>query len=295
MILDKLWVQLAILTFLGFIWGTSFILMKIGLMSFSNEQVGALRILFASLALLPWALKYLKDIRRKDIIPLLVVGLIGSFLPAFLFTKAQTKIDSAVAGMLNSLTPVFALLVGILFYKLRFKWWQYSGVFIGLIGALGLISSGKSLDLSQINNYAFFIILATLCYGISVNVLKAHLQHLTGRQTSSISFFFLLPLATAYLLTMNFTQALQTQDWLLHLGAIAILGVVGSAFALFIMYSLVRHVTPVFATSTTYIIPIFAIMWGVIAGESITFLHIISILVILTGVWLTNWNKPIKK
>ena len=288
MLLEKRWFQLATILFLGFIWGTSFILMKTGLKSFTNEQVAAMRILFAALALLPWAIRYIRTISKKDLIPLLVVGLVGSFIPAFLFTKAQTRIESAVAGMLNSLTPFFTLIIGLIFYKLRFKWWQYAGVFVGLAGAIGLIGSGESLSFDHINNYAFFILIATLCYGISINVVKAHLTHLSGRQITSLSFFFLLPFAIIYLLTMDFSPAFQTPDWGFHLGAVMLLGVMGSAFALFILYSLVRHVTPVFASSTTYIIPIFAIMWGFMDGEVITAMHIISIGLILFGVYLTN-------
>ena len=187
---ERRWFQYAILLFLAFIWGSSFILMKIGLKSFSSPQVAAIRMLSASLVLLPYSIKHLKTVSKKDIKYLLIAGFIGSFIPAFLFTKAQTRIDSALAGMLNSLTPVFTLIVGLLFHKTKTRWMQVLGLLLGLAGALGLISSGKNVSLQNINSYAFFIVAATTCYAININVVKKHLTHLKGVQITSISFFF---------------------------------------------------------------------------------------------------------
>jgi drug/metabolite transporter (DMT)-like permease len=146
--------------------------------------------LSASLVLLPLSIRHLKGITRKELFYLLIAGFIGSFLPAFLFTKAQTRIDSALAGMLNSLTPVFTLLIGpagVSSHQTR--WMQVIGVIIGLIGAMGIISSGETIALRNVNSYAFFIVAATTCYAINVNVVKTHLTHLTGMQITSISFF----------------------------------------------------------------------------------------------------------
>ncbi|HBH48905.1 MAG TPA: EamA family transporter, partial [Bacteroidales bacterium] len=169
---ERRWFQYAILLFLAFIWGSSFILMKVGLKSFSSPQVAAIRMLSASLVLLPLSIRHLKGITRKELFYLLIAGFIGSFLPAFLFTKAQTRIDSALAGMLNSLTPVFTLLIGLLFHRTKTRWMQVIGVIIGLIGAMGIISSGETIALRNVNSYAFFIVAATTCYAINVNVVK---------------------------------------------------------------------------------------------------------------------------
>ena len=102
-----------ILFFLAFIWGSSFILMKKGLVAFTDQQVAALRLFIAFLTLLPFLFKAIIDLRKIQIIPLLIIGLFGNGLPAFLFTKAQTTLDSSFVGILNSLTPIFTLLVGI--------------------------------------------------------------------------------------------------------------------------------------------------------------------------------------
>lgn len=284
----KPWFQLTILILLAFVWGSSFILMKIGLKSFSSEQAAGIRMLLASLVLLPYSIKNLKFLQRKDLPSLLVAGFVGSFIPAFLFTKAQTQIDSALAGMLNSLTPLFTLLVGILFFKTKFKWLQTIGLVVGLIGALGLITSGKELNFGSINSYALLIVLATSFYGININTIKAKLSHLSGVQITSLSFFFTGPAALIYLLTTDFQPVFATPNWPLHFLALAALGIIGTAMAMLLMNSLIRHISAVYASSVTYIIPIFAIFWGVVDGENITLLHLTYMSGILLGVYLIN-------
>lgn len=284
----KRWFQISLLLFLAFIWGSSFILMKIGLRSFSSPQTAAIRIFMASLVLLPYGIKNLRTLKKKDLFPILVAGFVGSFIPAFLFTKAQTQIDSALAGMLNSLTPIFTLVVGLLFHRTKTGWKQLAGLLLGLVGALGLISSGKEVAFSNINSYAFFIVAATTCYAFNVNIVKSRLTHLSGIQITSLSFFFVGPAALIVLLTSDLEAAMQSSDWLLHFGALALLGIVGTALAMLLMNSLIRYVPAVLAASVTYIIPIFAILWGLMDNEIVTYLHIIFMGIVLFGVYLIN-------
>ncbi len=280
--------QYLILLFLALIWGSSFILMKIGLKSFSSAQAACIRIFLASLVLLPYSIKHLKNLHRKDLKYLLVAGFFGSFIPALLFMKAETRIDSALAGMLNSLTPVFTLVVGILFFKTKTRWLQVLGILVGLIGALGLISSGKNISFGNINTYAFFIVAATICYAININTVKTYLTHLKGIQITSLSFLFIGPVSLIYLLTTSFEPVIHSEGWIIHLIALAILGILGTAFAMLIMNSLIRYTSAVFASSVTYIIPIFAIIWGLLDHEIITWLHISFMVIVLLGVYLIN-------
>lgn len=287
----KKWFQFTLILVLAFVWGSSFILMKIGLKSFNSVQAASLRIGFASLFLLPYSIKSLKHLKRKDLKSLLIAGFLGSLIPAFLFTKAQTRIDSALAGMLNSLTPVFTLVVGLLFFKSHFKWAQVIGLILGLAGATGLITSGGEMSLGQVNSYALFIVLATLCYGININEVKARLTHLSGVQITSLSFLFIGPVAITYFLTTDIQGAMQHEGWPVHFGALALLGILGTAMAMLVMNTLIRYTSAVFASSVTYIIPIFAILWGVMDGEVITLFHLIFMGVILLGVYLINRKK----
>ena len=279
---------------LAFIWGSSFILMKIGLKSFTPDQAGALRIVLASLVLLPVSLGQLKNLQRKDVPSLLVAGFVGSFFPAFLFMIAETRIESSLAGMLNSLTPVFTLLVGLLFHKTVFRSMQAAGLLLGLAGATGLILAGEGFRLGTVNGYAFYIVLATCFYAISINQIKSKLTHLTGIQVTALSFLFIGPAALVYLLTTDLGAVAVHPDWPMHLLALAALGMIGTAFAQLLMNSLIRYSSAVAASSVTYVIPIFAILWGVLDGEQVTLLHLLCMALILSGVYLIS-PKGVKK
>ena len=284
---NKAW-QWAILLFLSLIWGTSFILMKRGLESYSNTQVAAFRIFFSFVFMLPITIKNIKVISRDNIRSLIIVGMIGFAIPAFLFTKAQTRIDSSLAGMLNSLTPLFTLVVGILFYRSHTRWVNIAGLLMGLIGAIGLMWNGDMNIFKGINAFALFIVVATICYGINVNEIKFKLVNLSSLEITSLAFLFTGPIAGIYLLFTDFTPVSETPDYLMNLAYIAILALFSSVIAVLIFNHLIKYTTTLFATSVTYIIPLFAIMWGTIDGESIRLIQLIWITVILLGVYLVN-------
>ncbi len=288
---EKRWFQFAILLLLAFIWGSSFILMKIGLKSFTSNQAAGIRMLLASLVLMPYSIKNLKYLKKKDVKSLLVAGFFGSFIPAFLFTKAQTRIDSSLAGMLNSLTPVFTLVVGILFYRAKSGWRQIFGLFLGILGASGLILSTNGYRIEEVNSYAFFVVIASSCYAFNINEVKARLSHLSGTQITSLSFFLLGPTALIYLSTSDFSPVMENENWLLHFSCLAALGVVGTAAAMLLMNSLIRRTTALMASSVTYVIPVFAIVWGFVDGENITVFQLLFMVLILFGVYLINKRK----
>ena len=284
---NKAW-QWAILLFLSLIWGTSFILMKRGLESYSNTQVAAFRIFFSFVFMLPITIKNIKVISRDNIRSLIIVGMIGFAIPAFLFTKAQTRIDSSLAGMLNSLTPLFTLVVGILFYRSHTRWVNIAGLIMGLIGAIGLMWNGDMNIFKGINAFALFIVAATICYGINVNEIKFKLVKLSSLEITSLAFLFTGPIAGIFLLFTDFEPVTKTPDYLLNLAYIAILALFSSVIAVLVFNHLIKFTTTLFATSVTYIIPLFAIMWGTIDGESIRLIQLIWITVILLGVYLVN-------
>jgi len=274
--------------FLSLIWGSSFILMKKGLESYSFTQVAAFRLFFSFLFMLPLSIKNYRIITRENIDSLLVVGLVGFAIPAFLFTKAQTQINSSLAGMLNSLTPLFTLIIGLIFYKSKVKGMNVLGIIIGLIGALGLIWNRDIKILEGINLYAVFIVIATICYGINVNVLKYKLSNLTPVEITSVSFLFVGPIGGIYLLFTDFSGVTQTDHYILNLIYIAILALFSSVIAIIIFNALIRYTTAIFAASVTYIIPLFAILWGLFDGEQITLFQLMWMIVILIGVYLVN-------
>lgn len=287
---------------LALIWGSSFILMKKAMGTeenpiFSDTQVGALRIVIAGLALLPVALRNLPRLKNiKNILPLAIVGLCGNFFPAFLFTYAETGISSGYAGMLNSCTPIFAILIGVIIFKDKLSNRQILGVGIGTIGVVGLSLAGNNLSSAGNWTHIISIILATLCYGISVNTIKNKLQHLKSTEIASLAFFLLLvpSIVISFLVGAHKTIAFHP-DGISGLTYIIILSVVGTAFALILFNRMIANSSIVFASSVTYLIPIVATFIGLAVGEEIVPLQIIMMLVLISGVFIANFNAKTKK
>lgn len=286
----KRW-QWSAMLFMAVVWGGSFILMKRGMDALSYVQVAALRIFFSFLILLPTAIRSLKVVTRKNIGPLITCGLIGNFIPAFLFTLSETEITSSLAGILNALTPFFTLIAGALFFKHKPGKFQYTGVGIGFIGAALLITNGRFQSLGHINPYALLVILATIMYGINGNIIRYRLSSLSGVQITSLMFFFVGIPAGGILLGSDFSAAYQSPLFWRSIIATFILAAFGSVITLFIFNNLIMYTGAIFASSVTYIIPFFALLWGALDNEPIGMLHIISLTVILLGVYLSSLKR----
>lgn len=285
------WILLIVLSL---IWGSSFILIKKSLIGFPASVVGGLRVVFAALFLLPWAFKNLRELSKDELKYLFVVGMSGSLIPAILFAYAETQLDSSIAGVLNSLTPMFVLIIGAVFFSQGFGVYSVSGVLLGLVGSVFLIFGFSIESLSDINFYAFFVILATVLYGLNLNIIKYKLLRVKPVQITSVSVTMVLPLATAYL--VFFTPVLHIQhfsDKIYSFGAIATLGVMGTGVALLLFNKLVKVSSTLFTSSVTYLIPIVAILWGILDGESLLFNHYIGLIFILSGILMIN--RPPKK
>ncbi len=283
------------------IWGSSFILMKLGMYAAPNVpaltavQVAAIRILSAGLVLLPFAINAFRRIPRALIGHLAVAGLLGSFLPAFLFCIAETKIDSALTAMINSATPIFAILCAAVVFKKVIPQNQVWGVVIGFAGCISLFYSKRS-ESAQNLLYAGLVILATICYGINVNFVKQKLSQLNARDITAASFaIFVLPSAAILYGSGYFHLPLLEPVYVKATIASAVLGIVGTAFATIIFYSLVKMVSPVFASLVTYGIPLVAIGWGLLYGEEIGISQVIALVIILCGVYIASLSKTAVK
>ena len=275
------------LIFLAIIWGSSFILMKKGLESYSYIQVAGLRLFIAFLSLLPFIYNAFKKVGRKHWIPIIITALLGNGIPAFLFTKAQTHLASSFVGILNSLTPIFTLLLAIFFFKAKTSRANMLGVIIGLYGAF-LLSSSNLINITINIKYTLLIIIATLSYAISVNVIKKYLYDLDAISISALAFLFIGPISGIYIYDNNIIYILSSQDGIKALIYIIILAVVGTSFAVVIFNKLIKESSVIFASSVTYIIPVIAIIWGIADNEEILIHHIIGTIIILCGVYLVN-------
>lgn len=291
--LNKAHWQWILLIFLAFIWGSSFILMKKGLESYDNFQVASLRILISFIFLSPIIVRNFKMIKKNQWWRIILAGLLGSGIPAFLFTTAQMKISSSLSGMLNSLVPLFTVIIGLLFFKMELRKMKIIGVLVGLIGALGLLNSTGNLSVDNEEMiYGSLVVLATICYATNVNFIKVQLTEVSALNITSFGFLLMGPLTAAYLFSTDFIEITTTDPKApLNLFFIALLSIFGTAMAVILFNMLIKRVSAVFASSVTYMIPVFAIIWGLVDGESIGIYQFLFIGIILSGVYMVNRER----
>jgi drug/metabolite transporter (DMT)-like permease len=244
----------------------------------------------AGLTLLPWSLRSFRNLKEtKDLLPLAIVGLCGNFFPAFLFTYAETGLSSGYTGMLNSFTPIFAIIIGFTFFKNRLNTYQIIGLIIGTIGITSLSLSGEESDLQGSFLHIGAVILATLCYAISMNTIKFKLSHLKGLEITSMAFsLVLIPGIILTLVTDAATVFSTSEHALTGLTYITILSVVGTAFAVFIFSVLIARSSLLFSSSVTYLIPIFAALIGLMFHEKLNVMQFISMGIVLVGIYVAN-------
>lgn len=278
----------ALMLVLALIWGSSFILMKRGLEAFSSSQVAALRIFIAFLFIIPFSFRYVKKAESKDWYKFMAIGLCGNFIPAFLFTAAETGISSSLTGMLNGLTPFFTLLLGIMLFRAKVQLNKVLGIGIGLLGAVGLLLPEKISDLGTNLGYGGYVVIATIFYGMSVNLIRKYTAGYHSITTACWALMLVGPFGGVYLLFTDLQTAMAHPLFWSSLGYVAILAIAGTSLSVMLFNLLVKNTGTLFSSSVTYLIPIVAIMWGVLDGEKISFRQILSIGIILAGVYLVN-------
>ncbi|HLV41704.1 MAG TPA: DMT family transporter [Brumimicrobium sp.] len=292
-----------ILIILAIVWGSSFILMKRGMFDrdtgadvFNSNQVGAMRMLFASIVLLPIGLRSLKIISSFKIgISLAIVSLAGSFIPAFLFTYAETGISSGYAGMLNSTTPILTVIIGTLLFRQKLIRTQIIGVLIGTFGIITLVNGVTLVDTSGNFKHVFAVIFATLCYALSTNTIRYNLSHLPPLRVTSVAFVF------AFLPAVILFFYFDTPSTIIHneyagkaIVYILILAILGTALSVILFNYLINKTSALYASSVTYIIPIVAVFMGFIDGEAISPVQVFAMLIILTGIFIANRVNRVK-
>lgn len=277
-----------LLILLSLVWGSSFILIKKGLVGLNPFQLGALRLIFAWLFLIAIGFKSLQKIPINKWKNIAVCGLFGNGLPVFLFAYAQTGISSTVSGILNSLTPLYTLLIGVLAFGMTFIRNQVIGVILGLLGCFILVFYGANASGTTNYFYAFLVVIATICYALNVNLIKTYLSDIPPLAISVGGFTALL-LPALFILFYNGYGEVMTKPVVIHATLfIAILGIVGTGIANILYYQLIQITSPIFASSVTYFIPIVAMGWGLLDGESLGLYQIIGALVILSGIYIAS-------
>jgi drug/metabolite transporter (DMT)-like permease len=289
---NRKWFYLIVLSI---IWGTSYILIKKGLQGFTPIQLGAVRIVITTFFLFLVGFKTLKGISKKEWFWVAMSGLAGSFIPVFLFAFAQTEIDSSIASILNSLVPLFTILIGFLVFKIAFNRNQIIGVMIGLLGAMLLILVGSDINPDQNYWYASLVIIATILYACNANIIKSKLQDVSPMAIAVGNFAIMLVPA---LILLFFSGALNTtvtqgEYFYSSLGYVVILSIIGTCIAKVMFNRLIQISSPVFSVSVTYLIPIVGIFWGLLDGEKFTLWQVGAAGIILLGVYLVNKKRSV--
>ena len=281
------WIYLGIL---ALVWGSSFILIKKGLTGLTALQVGSLRTVFAALFLLCIGIPSLRHIKGKQWKWIAFSGFFGTFFPAYLFSFAETEIDSAIVSILNSTTPLLSMLLGIFLFEAPFIKKKFVGVLVGLAGTIALILSGAAVNPDQNYWYSLLVILASLFYGFNANIIKKHLETIPALAITTGNFMVIAMPALIVLATTGFfsSEVLSAPAVPMSLLYVGILGVIGTGAALIVFNKLIQISDPVFSTSVTYLVPIVALGWGFLDGEDFTLLQLVSGLVILLGVVIVN-------
>jgi drug/metabolite transporter (DMT)-like permease len=278
-----------LLFFLGAVWGSSFLLMKLGLRGVNSIQMGSLRILFAATFLISIGFKQLPKIPLHKWKYIAVTSLFGTFLPVYLFAIALSKIDSSVSSILNSLTPLMTLIIGMMLFKIDTQRRQIFGVLIGFTGCVLLVLFGDGVNTTENYYYAFLILLASLFYGINVNLIKKYLSDLKPLTISAGNFTIMTIPAVIVLIFSGFFEISEqpiVQNSLIY---IAILGIVGTGLSNILFFKLIQISSPVFASSVTYIIPVVAIVLGYfVMNETLNFIQGIGAFIVLIGVYFSS-------
>jgi drug/metabolite transporter (DMT)-like permease len=296
--MDKKLINWGIFILLAVIWGSSFLLMKIGMQAGSVQlspyQVASLRMVFAGIVLVPFAFQALKNIPKNKIGLVILSGIIGNFIPAYLFCIAETKIDSALAGILNSLTPLFTILVGMVIFKVSIDFKKIGGILLGLVGLCVSVVAGKTLHFENFS-FSFFIMLATICYGINVNMVGKHMQNISAIHIASVAFSFsVIPGVIILYMTGYFNYDFKDAALLHATLAGGTLGVINTSIASILFYILVKRAGILFASTVTYAIPFVSLAMGLIYNEPIHPLRIVGLAIILIGVYLVNKRSATK-
>lgn len=277
---------------LSLIWGTSYILIKKGLVGLTQLQLGALRLVLTSLILFSFGLPSLKKIKKHHWRWIGVSALAGTFFPSFLFAYAQRHIDSAVASILNGLTPLATAIIGMVLFGVYVSKRQLLGVLIGLLGSVMLILAGSQINPDQNHAYGILVLIASMGYALNVNIIKHHLSGLPARAIATGNFVCLFLPALAILWSTNFFDQIgQSASMQISVGYIALLALFGTALASILFNKLIEISSPVFASSVTYTMPLVAVMWGFVDGERFGLVQVLSAAVVFLGVYLANQRQ----
>ncbi|MGR3811836.1 DMT family transporter [Jiulongibacter sp. NS-SX5] len=281
-------VSWGILLFLSVIWGLSFLFIKKIVVVLTPIELGAARVFLAGVFLLPWSYRGFKIVPKKQLGWITLAGLFGNLIPAFIYAWVGSKLNSSLAGTLNSTTPIFVLIIGALIFSVVIKRFQVIGILLGFCGSLLLVLSGNDGQLNFANPYALIAMFATMMYGFNVNIISKYLSDIKPLYLTSVAFLIVGVLAFMVLPFTDFFEKILAPENRQILIYMLCLAGINTSLALVVFNYLLQKTSPVFASSVTYLIPIVAVMAGLLDGELISIWHYLGMGITLVGVYLIN-------
>lgn len=282
---------------LGLISGTSFILIKKGLVGFEPVQLVSIRVGLVGLFFLPFFFgkNGITSVKREHLIPLAAVGWVGSAIPFFLFAVAETRIDSGVAGVLNSLQPLFTMIIGFFLFRISVTKDKIAGILISFSGVFALIFMAN-YDKLEANYFALFVVLATACYGTSGNIVQKYLQGVPVLKVTGFSYVMAgIPMLLLALFLGVPEQLINSQEARVSFFYISVLAIVCTTLAGILYFQLILRTSAAYASLIAYIMPVVATIWAIFDGETVTILHWMCMGVILSGIVVASGRLKKKK
>jgi drug/metabolite transporter (DMT)-like permease len=271
---------------LAAIWGSSFLFMRLGGVEFGVIPTAGVRVMIGALVLVPILLaKGQWASLRDNAAPVLFVGTLNSALPFVLFAYAVTSISTGLSGILNATVPLFGAIIALLWLRDRLGPARIAGLVIGFIGVALLAKDSASFKAGGSGWAVVACLLASLCYGYAANFTK---KYLTGVH----------PLATAAGSQIGAALALALPTWWTWPDhnpgagpwlALLMLGVVCSGVAYILYFRLIGHLGPARAVTVTFLVPVFAILYGtLLLGEKLTLWMLLCGAVVVLGTALAT-------
>lgn len=278
------------LILLSLIWGGSFFFIKNLLHDFGPWGIAFLRSTFGFLFITIVMLTMRKPFALREIrwLPTFVIAMINMALPWTLIGFSETRLASSMASVLNATTPIWTMLVGLVFFGSVFRRIQWMGMGVALVGLIILlgIRPGSFITVDFIGFAA--MISATLCYAVGSQLSKRLLGGLTMYQ---LTFGTLLGAMVGSGIIAFTTEKIDLSKIAepANIGSLVGLGIFGSGVAYILFNYMVLKGSPEFATSVTYLVPATAMVWGyTLLDEPIGWSLIIGLILILSGVFITN-------
>lgn len=285
------------LLILSVIWGTSFLFIKILLEAINPAAIVFGRCLFGfvTLALVAFIKREKIQLSKMPLKKLFLVGFLNNALPWLLISTGQTKISSSLASIINATTPIWTLIIGMLFFGSVLRKNQWLGIAFGFFGIF-IISNFKSGEFMSGHMSGVLLMLgAAICYGAGTHLTKKYLADLS---TLHISLFTLL---SATLISFVFLMVTAPEAIVAFTNVNVILpfiglGSFGSGLAYLLYYFLVKDGSPEFASLVTYLVPASAILWGAfLLEEEIHLSMLLGIIIIFAGVYITSMKVKQKE